>query len=342
MNFQRLARSALLLAGLFSAFPFHTFAQRSNIHGIVSDQTGSVIPGVEITALNLDCGLKREAATGDEGQFSLALLQPGRYVLTAQKEGFSVAELDPINLHPEDTLDLRIVLRVGPQTTVIRVNAVQDLHFAERPGITNIVTSEVVRNTPVASAEITDIALLQAGVTPTNEDSIGAGRYNIAGARSDSVAFLLDGGPNNDLLDNRLAYAPQLDAVAEFRVITTGYPADYGRNSGGIVSMVTKSGTTQWHGEVFDFLRNDRLNANSFFNKSTPGSVFPRDSLRANRFGGTLGGPFLFPTFIKGKRKAFFFVAYEGIRQSQIATLHNPATAYTFAETAGDFSHAAP
>src|SRR5215471_17735824 len=99
MDFRRPSKWLLLLVGLLAFFPSRTFAQRSNIHGIVSDQSGSVIPGVEITALNLDRGLKREAATGDEGQFSLALLQPGRYVLTAQKAGFSVAELDTINLH---------------------------------------------------------------------------------------------------------------------------------------------------------------------------------------------------------------------------------------------------
>lgn len=342
MGVQRLGWSILLLAGLFPAFPIHTFAQRGNIRGIVSDQTGRIIPGVEITALNLDRGLKREAATGEEGRFSFSLLQPGRYVLTAQKEGFSVAEVETINLHPEDVLDLRIVLRVGSQGTVVRVTDVSNLQFAESPGVTNVVSAEVLRNTPVASAETADIALLQAGIIPTNEDSLGAGKYNIAGARSDSVMFLLDGGLNNDLLDNRLGYAPPLDAVAEFRIITNGYPADYGRNSGGVVSMVTKSGTAQWHGDVFDFLRNDRLNANSFFNKSTPGSMFRRDSLRANRFGATLGGPLLFPGLTNRKHKAFFFVAYEGIRQARIATLHNPATAYTPAELDGDFSQAAP
>jgi hypothetical protein len=342
MGFRRLARSSVLLAGLLTASPFRTLAQRGDIHGIVSDQTSSAIPGVEITALNLDRGLKREAATGEEGRFSFPCLQPGRYVLTAQKEGFSVAEVETINLRPQDTLELRIVLRVGSQAAVIRVTDVPELQLAESPGITNVVSGEVLRNTPVASSEVTDVALLQAGVIPTNEDSFGAGRYNIAGARSDSVAFLLDGGLNNDLLDNRLSYAPPLDAVAEFRVMANGYPADYGRNSGGIVSMVTKSGTEQWHGEVFDFLRNDRLNANSFFNKSTPESAFPRDSLRENRFGATLGGPLLFPGLTKGKHKAFFFVAYEGIRQAKTATLHNPATAYTSAELAGDFSQAAP
>jgi hypothetical protein len=337
-----LARSIFPVAGLLSAFSLPALAQRANIHGIVSDQMGSAIPGVEITALNLDRGLKREAATGEEGRFSFPLLQPGRYVLTAQKEGFNVAEMETINLRPQDTLYLRIVLRVGSQTTVIRVTDVAELQLSESPGIANVVSGEVLRNTPVASSEVTDVALSQAGVIPTNEDSFGVGRYNIAGARSDSVTFLLDGGLNNDLLDNRLNYAPPLGAVAELRVMANGYPADFGRNSGGIISVVTKSGTAQWHGEVFDFLRNDRLNANSFFNKSTPGNSFPRDSLRGNRFGATLGGPLLLPALTTGKHKAFFFVAYEGIRQAKIATLHNPSTAFTQTQIAGDFSHASP
>ena len=135
---------------------------------------------------------------------------------------------------------------------------------------------------------VLDLALLGPGVTETNGDSSAGGSYSIGGRRSDSVTFLLDGSVNNNLLNNGVVYNPNPDTIAEFRILKSNYSAEYGRNAGGVISVVTKSGTNTFHGSGFDFLRNDAFNANSFFNKI---DGLPRNDLRRNQYGGTLGGP---------------------------------------------------
>src|SRR5205814_4633369 len=137
-------------------------------------------------------------------------------------------------------------------------------------------------------------ALLQPGVTPQNPQNGAAGTFSIAGARTDSVTFLLDGGLNNNLLDNSIVYNPNPDTVAEFRLLTSNYTAEYGRNGGGIISVVTRSGTNNISWSAFDFLRNDALNANSFFNNA---NGLQRDILKRKQFGGTIGGPLIRPHF---------------------------------------------
>jgi len=125
----------------------------------------------------------------------------------------------------------------------------------------------------------------------------GTGSFNIAGGRSDSVTFLLDGGINNNLLNNGVVYQPNPDAVAEFRILESNYSAEYGRNGGGIISVVTKSGTNTLHGSAYDFGRNDAFNANSFFNKR---QGIPREVLKRQQFGFTLGGPIDIPKVLNG------------------------------------------
>jgi hypothetical protein len=166
-------------------------------------------------------------------------------------------------------------------------------------------------------------------VTETNGDSGAAGKYSIAGGRSDSVTYLLDGAVNNDLIDNGVVFNPNPDTIAEFRILESNYSAEYGRNAGGIVSVVTKSGTNNWHGSAFEFLRNDAFNANNFFNNE---QGLPRNVLKRNQYGATFGGP------IK-KDKIFFFVGYQGQRLSAQEN-SGTFTVYTPAELQGDFSQA--
>jgi hypothetical protein len=179
------------------------------------------------------------------------------------------------------------------------------------------------------------------GVSENNSGDTGAGSFNIGGGRADSVTFLLDGGLNNNLLSNRVVFNPNPDTVAEFRILTSNYTAEYGRNGGGIISVVTKSGTNDFSGSVFDFERNDRFNANSFFNKR---DGLPRDLLKRHQFGGTAGGPIILPRFGEGGRsiwngrdKAFFFVGYQGQRQTSTTTTSSIAV-FTPAELTGNFS----
>jgi len=295
-----------------------------------------VVPGVSVTLLNLDQGLKREGTTDQNGYFTIPLLQPGRYLVTAQKQGFAVAEIKDVILHVADVHGLDIKLQVSAVPIEIQVSERSQEVETVSASLGQIVTGDVIRNAPLNGRNILSLAFLQPGVTPVNLDSNEAGSFNIAGNRADSVSYLLDGGLNNDLINNGAVYTPNPDTIAEFRILTSNYPAEYGRNAGGIVSMITRSGTNQLHGSAFDFLRNDALDANSYFNKN---EGLPRDILKRNQFGGTFGGPIAIPHVIKGKNRYFFFVGYQGERQIQVLSLYNVPT-FTPAELTGDFSQA--
>jgi hypothetical protein len=180
---------------------------------------------------------------------------------------------------------------------------------------------------------------LQPGVTPNNPDDTSAGFFNIAGGRSDSVTFLLDGGLNNEQLANGVVFNPNPDAIAEFRILENNYTAEYGRNGGGVVTEVLKSGSNEWHGNGFEFLRNDALNANTFFNKSSANNLLPREVLKRNQYGGTFGGPITVPHLFHGKDRFFFFVDYSGQRQVQQQSTTGVST-FTPAQLNGDFSGA--
>jgi len=323
---------------LFLALSSCAWAQRATLSGTVSDPKGGLVNDVQITLLNLDQGLKREATTNEEGTFYVPWLQPGRYVVTAQKAGFAIAEVKDIVLHVGDSHTLQVQLQVGAPLVEIEVRSILPLVDTINAAIGQIVTGETIRNAPLNGRNALDLALLMPGVTLANPDDGSAGNLNIAGNRSDSVVYLLDGGLNNDQLNNGVVYNPNPDTIAEFRVLTSNYPAEFGRNSGGVISVVMRSGTSQFHGSAFDFLRNDALDANSYFNKNDPGGALPRDVLKRNQFGATFGGP-LIPT--KGGHKgAFFFVGYQGQRQLQEVAVHNRPT-FTADELVGDFSHAA-
>lgn len=313
-------------------------AQRAAVSGSVIDQSGGAVSAVKITLLNVDQGLKRETVTNESGYFTVPLLQPGRYLITAQKDGFAVSEITDVILHVGDTRGLDVRLQLSTAPVEIRVSADNQTVETVSTSLGQVVTSDVVRNAPLNGRDIRDLALLQAGVTPVDQDFTGPGTFNINGNRADSVGYLLDGGVNNDLIDNRAVYVPNPDTVAEFRILTSNYPAEYGRNAGGVITVATQSGTNKYHGTAFDFLRNDFLNANSYFNKQ---AGLPRNDYKRNQFGGTFGGPLTIPRLMTGKDRYFFFVGYQGERITEDLTEHNIQT-YTPAELNGDFSQAGP
>ncbi|MBA3915069.1 MAG: TonB-dependent receptor, partial [Acidobacteriales bacterium] len=317
-----------------------SFAQRASIEGEVRDRDAGLIPEVKVTLLNLDQGLRRETVSNAEGYFSVPLLQPGRYLVTAQKTGFAVAEIQDLVLHVGEVRGLKIQLQVSAAPIEIEVFGNAQAVETVSPALGQVVTGDVVRNAPLNGRDIRDLALLQPGVTPTDLDSSvnGVGTFNVAGGRSDSVNYLLDGGLNNDLIDNRAVYIPNPDTVSEFRILTSNYPAEFGRNSGGVVTIATQSGTKQLHGSVFDFLRNDALDANSFFNKN---SGLPRNILKRNQFGGVLGGPLDFAKAPHSPNRVFFFVGYQGTREIQDLSEHD-VPVFTPSELTGDFSRSGP
>jgi hypothetical protein len=313
-------------------------AQRATVVGAVLDQNGGAVPGVHLTLLNLDQGLNRGTTTNDNGYYSVPLLQPGRYLVTAQKDGFAIAEIENVTLHVGDVLGLNIRLQVSASPVQIQVSGTAQQVETVSPALGEVITGDVVRNAPLNGRDIRDLAVLQPGVTPADFDASGANRFSVAGNRGDSVTYLLDGGLNNDLIDNRAIYTPNPDTISEFRIMTSNYPAEFGRNAGGVVTVATQSGTNKLHGTVFDFLRNDALDANRYENKN---NGLPRDVLKRNQFGGTVGGPLTIPHVLEGKDHHFFFLGYQGERQVQDVVIPG-VTTFTPAELGGDFSQAGP
>src|SRR5581483_2068107 len=180
----------------------------------------------------------------------------------------------------------------GQVSSEVTVESTTSMVETENQTVGATVTGEAIYELPLNGRNTLDLLKTQPGVTPTNPDSSAAGNYSIGGQRTDSVTYLLDGGMNNDLLSNNVVANPNPDAVAEFRVLESNYSAEYGRNAGGIVSVVTKSGTNQLHFTAYDYLRNNYFDANSFFNNQQD---LPVPVLKRNQFGGTIGGPIFVP-----------------------------------------------
>jgi hypothetical protein len=313
-------------------------AQNANgrIVGSVTDPQGAVVPGAQISVTNVSTNDSRQTTSGADGTYQVLNLPIGTYRITAEHSGFTKVVTDPHELLINQTLRVDVPLAIGKTSDTVVVSA-EGLNVETiNSTIGGSVTGHPVQELPLNGRNVLDLALTLPGVVETNPDSSAAGTYSVGGGRSDSVTFLLDGGMNNDLLDNRVVYNPNPDTIAEFRVLQNNYTAEYGRNAGGIVSVVTKSGSNQLHGSLFDYVRNDAFNANTFFDNE---QGLPVPVLKRQQFGATLGGPVTIPKIIHGHDRLFFFVGYQGQRQSALAI--NPGvTVYTPAQLTGDFSHA--
>ena len=326
MRIVKFALLSLILLGT----PILPVAQEANgrIIGTIYDQLGAVIPGVEVTVTNAATDLTRKTTTNQDGYFQVLELPIGSYAVTAKQKGFQTVISDPQKLLIGQSLRIDFKMPVGTTTQTLNVEATGAAVETVNSTLGQSVTSRALVNMPLNGRDVMDLALLQPGVTESNDDNAGAGNFSIAGGRTDSVTYLLDGGLNNDLLDNSQLLNPNPDSVAEFRLLTSNYSAEYGRNGGGIISVVTKSGSNQFHGSAFEFVRNTKFNANNYFNIV---SGLPRDDLKRNQFGGTFGGPIM-------KDKLFFFAAYQGQRQVLNQPIFN-STVFTPEQLSGDFSN---
>ena len=297
------------------------------IIGNVTDPSGAPVLGAQVTATNIRTQIVNTTTTDATGFYQILSLPIGEYQVTVEKEGFRKEVFENQALQISQSLRLDAKLTIGAKTETVEVSSQAANVETVNQTIGASVIGETIQRAPLNGRNVLDLAALQVGVTETNPDSGAAGNYSIAGGRSDSVTYLLDGALNNDLLNNGVVYNPNPDTIAEFRVMESNYSAEYGRNGGGVISVVTKSGTNEWHGSAFEFLRNDSFNANTFFNKV---EGLPRDVLKRNQYGGTVGGP------IK-KDKFFFFVGYQGQRlsQQQISGLNQ---VFTPTQITGDFS----
>src|SRR3984957_13933128 len=279
----RLSRIPVLWATIL-LLPALCFAQDATgrITGTISDPQGAVLPAVHVTVTNIATQVARDTTTGHDGVYQVLALPIGNYKVTAEHEGFRTVLSDQYKLLINQTLRVDIRMEVGAATQTVDVGAEAAAVETVNPTLGQSVTGRTLTNMPLNGRDTLDLALLQPGVTESNDDNAGAGNYSIAGGRSDSITYLLDGGLNNDLLDNSNLLDPNPDAIEEFRILTSDYTAEYGRNGGGIISIVTKSGTNKIHGRAFEFIRNRDFDGNDYFNKQQD---LPRLDLKRNQFG---------------------------------------------------------
>ena len=337
INAARAIRASILGAILL---PICLLAQDATgkITGVVTDPSGAVVANAAVTVTNLETNFHKEAKTDSAGVYQVLLLPIGRYKITGSAAGFEKVTTAPQNaLEINQTMRVDIQLPVGKLTDTVVVESTGSMVDTESSTVGATVTGMAIFELPLNGRNTLDLLKTQPGVTPTNPDSGAAGSYSLGGQRTDSVTYLLDGGNNNSLLGNAVVANPNPDAVAEFKVLENNYGADYGRNAGGIVSIVTKSGTNTLHGTAYDYVRNTDFDANSFFNNE---QGLPVGVLKRNQFGGTIGGPIVIPKVVNGRNKVFFFFSYEGQRQTSNVAL-GETTVYTPLEAQGNFSGSA-
>jgi len=309
------------------------------IAGVVTDPSGAVVSNAIVTVTNLSTNVAKLTKTDSSGFYQAPLLPIGRYKVTATAPGFEKVEVVAQgDLQINQTMRIDIQLPVGKLSDTVVVESAANVVETENATVGGTVSGVAIAELPLNGRNTLDLLGTQPGVTLSNPDSGAAGNYSIGGQRTDSVTYLLDGGNNNSLLGNAVVANPNPDAVGEFRVLESNYSAEYGRNAGGIVSVVTKSGTNTLHGSAYDYVRNTDFDANTFFDNSALPEKLPVPILKRNQFGATVGGPVVLPKIVNGHNKVFFFFSYEGQRQEAVDTSPGKVTTYTPAEANGDFS----
>jgi hypothetical protein len=295
----------------------------ATISGAVKDSSGAAIAKAPITLTNTATNISKTVQSGDDGSYLFTLVPIGTYRLSVEQPGFRKYIREGIVLNVNQNAKLDIALQVGATTEVVNVTG--DVTQVDTLSATlgSVETTRRILDLPLVERDTFQLGLLQAGVFPPDDDDGSNNPFSVSGQRSESLSFLINGTDNNDFLNNNSVVDPNPDAVAEFKILTNNYEAEFGRTSGGIVNQVIKSGTNAVHGDLFEFFRNDALNARNYFLPN----VTP---FKRNTFGGTLGGP------IK-KDKTFFFVAYQGVRkhEGQVAPVLQVLSP---AERTGNFS----
>jgi hypothetical protein len=320
-------RRGVLLFIAFLAFGKIAMAQdTASLRGTVTDESGGVIIGAKVTLTNARTNVSRASTTGNDGGYLFTTVPVGAYQLTVTHANFQTSIQTGIVLDLNQNGRVDVVLKVGQSATTVEVTTTVAQVDTASAVLGKVEDERAIRDLPLLDRDTLQLGLLQAGVFTPDPDDGSGNPFSVSGQRSESLTFLLDGANNTDFLGNNIVVDPNPDAVEEFKILTNNYDAEYGRTSGGIVNQITKSGTNSIHGDAFEFIRNNVLNANDFFLNQQGAD---RSAFKRNVFGGTIGGP------IK-KDKTFFFVAYQGARRREGETSPK-LTVLDQAERGGDF-----
>src|SRR5579883_2802652 len=291
------------------------------ISGTIKYQTGAVIPGAKLTATNAAQGIQTRTITDSNGVYTFPSLPVGVYDLHVDAQGFKPQDRKALSVDLDATLQIDFTLEVAERVEEVTVEDKEAVVETSSTQLGEVVTSKSMTGVALNGRSYTDLLALQPGIVPATTqllDSIvmagvtvaiapsgtlNAGNQSISGQREDANGYMVNGGDVKELMNGGTSIVPNLDSIAEFRIITNNFDAEFGDYSGGVVNVVTKSGTNDLHGSAFEFLRNTSLDARNFFSPE-------RSFYRQNQFGGTLGGPVR-------RNKVFLFGDYQGTRQSQ-------------------------
>jgi len=287
-------------------------AVTARISGTVKDPTGAVIPGADVSAVETQTGIKTATKTDSAGFYSFPALAIGRYDLDVRARGFKDFKQTGLILDVNTALQVDIPLQLGEASQEVTVNAAAIQVETTNTQMGEVINDAKMTTVPLNGRSYTDLLALQPGVTPVSSGqysvlspsgSLNAGSLSVNGGRESANGFMVNGGNVEEGAFNGTSIIPNLDSIAEFRIITNNFDAEYGNYSGSQINAITKSGTNQFHGDVFEFLRNTDLDARGFFDPT-------RGKFIQNQFGATAGGRII-------RDKLFFFVDYQGTRQIQ-------------------------
>jgi Carboxypeptidase regulatory-like domain/TonB dependent receptor/TonB-dependent Receptor Plug Domain len=304
---------------------------QGGIVGAIRDEKGAYIAGASVTVISPSTGLQRQTKSADNGIFRLLALPTGTYEIKAEAPGFAVSTSTGIQVGVDQVRDVQIMMHVGARTETVEVQSEAALTQTESSKLGEIIDNQKVEDLPLNGRDFAQLARLNPGVASSGGGGGqqggegGVSGYSSNGQRSTSNNFMVDGIDNNDYFGGAAAQIPSIDSIQEFEVQTNTFSAEYGRNTGSVINLVTKSGSNDLHGSAYEFFRNDVLDARNFFNDSE----FPKSALRLNQFGGTFGGPIV-------KNRTFFFLNYEGFRRA--AGITRITNVPTQAERAGMFT----
>src|ERR1022692_2710559 len=298
------------------------------LEGQITDPAAALVSNAEVSVHNTQTGLPRTVRSSRQGAFHFSDLPVGLYLLDVKAQGFAPYSVSSIRLDIGQVVSWPVQLRIAGEHSVVNVSG-EAVMVDTSPTIGNVVSEKQVVDLPLNGRDLTQLGLLQPGVTPMTSGLAEAGgiarsgqAYAVNGQRPESNNYLLDGASNVDSVNGGYALRTPVDAVNEFRILSLNAPAEYGETSGATTSVVTKSGGNAFHGDIYEFLRNDAMDSRNFFAAQT-------EPLHRNQYGATLGGPIR-------KEKDFFFLYYEGQRDSEGNT--QAAIVPTAAERTGDFS----
>lgn len=317
---------------------------QATISGIISDDGGAVVPGASVTAISNATAQRTQTTTNDEGFYVLNALAVGEYIIEAEKTGFKKFVRQGLTLSTAATVPLDIRLSTGDLNETVTVSGETSLLQTRTSEVSQTIESQAVQDLPLGDRRTMNLIQITGSAVFVNYDAGGKPNFSLSGGRTQSQNFLIDGGTaqNMRLGIGQIDVDPPVETVQEVKVLNNSFSAEYGGSAGGVIIATTKSGTNDVHGSLFEYVRNDVLDAANFFAPIENGEKV-KSPVRYNVFGGTIGGPVILPRtgsggpgVYNGRNKTFFFFAYEGARRTDglIRTLTVP----TSAQRQGDFS----